>query len=82
MVWPILQAFLLGFLIDLFYVGWMWATRNNHYIIGIVASVSIAACSLFGFINVYDNRILAIPYLLGLAFGTFIGIYLQKRMKR
>ena len=81
MLWQYLQAFVLGFAVDLLYILWFYATAANRYGLGVVASVSISACSLFGFINVYDNRILALPYLIGLALGTLAGIYLQKRMK-
>lgn len=82
MIWAVIQAFVLGFAIDLFYCLWFYATAANRYILGVFASVSLSACTLFGFINVYDTRILAIPYLLGLALGTIVGIFLQKKFKR
>lgn len=80
MIFQILQAFMLGVLIDILYIAWIWSANSNRYAIGVISSVAISACSLFGFINVYDDRWLAIPYLLGLAVGTIIGIFIKKRV--
>ncbi len=80
MLLEILQVFVLGFLIDILYIAWMYSTQQNNYLLAVLSTVSISACSLFGFINVYDDRVLAVPYLIGLVLGTIVGIFLKKRI--
>lgn len=81
MIYQIFEVFFVGLLIDLLFILWMYASRTYKYTLGAITSVGIAACSLFGFINIYDSKLLAIPYLLGLAVGTIIGMVIQKRIE-
>ena len=75
-----LKVFSFGLIIDLAYVLYIIAVTNDRYITAGVATAAVAAPGLFGYMAVYDNKILAIPYLLGLCVGTIVGMMLKKRM--
>lgn len=57
----------------------MWAlyiqfvTADRKFIASI-CSMFMGLPAIFGFINIYDNHILAIPYVVGLGVGTYLGL--------
>lgn len=66
--------FFLGFGIDLVYVWYIQAVNERAKLKAGVLSVMLAAPAMFGWFEVYENRLLAIPYLLGLFTGTLLAL--------
>lgn len=66
----IVLVFLLGFVIDLFYVVYVNAVRDRHKLKAGAASVMLAAPALLGFMSILEEKLLMAPYFAGLFFGT------------
>lgn len=77
----IIPLFLLGACTDVGYVLWLGAVKRRSYVISVLMSMCLGGISLFSFVSVDTNRLLAIPYLLGLGFGTFLGLYATRNEK-
>lgn len=73
-MFAIAKVFAFGFTIDLAYVLWVRAVANGKSLLAGCASVLIATPALFGYVEVYENRIMAIPYLAGLFCGTVVAV--------
>ena len=41
----------------------------------------VYACGIYGYVDVSKDHLMAIPYLLGIFTGGFIGMYLKKRLE-
>lgn len=69
-----IKTFLYGFVIDLGYVFWMISVQHDQRILAAVASICVAAPSIFGYIEISKNKKLAIPYFIGLFVGTLVSM--------
>jgi uncharacterized protein YebE (UPF0316 family) len=74
-----IEIFLLGLSIDVFYTLWVLAVSNGRRVLAGLFSVLLYIPSLLGLLNIIDDHILAIPFCLGLFFGTILGISLGSR---
>jgi hypothetical protein len=72
-----LKVFCLGFLIDIMYVIWILAVASGSVWLASFASVGMAIPGIFGYMAILEDRKMAVPYLLGLFFGTMCGTVLH-----
>lgn len=79
LIGEILLVFVFGFCIDAFYIIWVRSATQSKKLKAGVSSVFLTAPALFGFYAVFKNLWLAIPYLLGLFFGTVITLYIYEK---
>jgi hypothetical protein len=63
-------AFIVGFLLDVVYTGYVKCVGLNQAWMAGVYSVAIGSMSLLGLTTVIEDHKLAIPYLLGLFLGS------------
>ena len=68
-------------LLDIVYVFWFTSVSEKKPWKAALSSVFIGICGMFGTLNVVGNHWMAIPYLLGLGFGTIAGMELKRRSK-
>lgn len=78
MAFSVLAVFMSAFVLDLLYVLWFHAIETKRVFQGVVSSMLLGACGLYGTVSAVGNRWLAIPYLLGLGAGTALGIFVKK----
>lgn len=78
LILKVVGVFLLGLGIDLVYVWYLQSVMQRAKIKAGVLSVCLAAPAMFGWFAVYEERILVVPYMLGLFMGTVLAIDLQK----
>ncbi len=71
-------VFLTAAALDVAYCHWMLHVRDNEPLRAALYSMGIGACGLLGITGVVADHWLAVPYLLGLGYGTFIGTYKPK----
>lgn len=71
-----LSVFAAGLAIDLFYVGWFKSIAADAPLDAAGYSVLIGACGLVGVTSVVKNNWHALPWLLGLGAGTYLGMLL------
>ena len=76
-----IYIFFLGFAIDLIYVWYIQAVLKKSKIKAGVLSVALAAPAMFGWFEVYENKLLAIPYFLGLFAGTILALEWSRSQK-
>ena len=74
----ILLVFLLGFAIDTLFAWYILAVKAQKKLRAAILSVGIAAPAVFGTIEIYDDRYLAMPYFFGLFCGTLFAMVLAK----
>jgi multidrug transporter EmrE-like cation transporter len=67
--------------IDVFMVMWYAAAKDFRYVRAMVASVIVAALSFVSFTMSIRDVYLVVPYLLGNAVGTALGIWNEQRKK-
>jgi len=72
----ILIVFGLGLSLDLAYAWYIKAIHAGQKLRAGLLSVMVTIPALFGFVEVYDDRFMAIPYLLGLFCGTILALHL------
>jgi hypothetical protein len=77
-----LTVFALGFIIDIFYVGYISAVTQRAKLKAGVMSILLAAPALFGYIEISGNPRLCVPYFLGLFLGTIVAMELKERADR
>ena len=73
---PYLKVFFFGFIIDIFYVVWIKSVAIGNVFLAGVSAVALAAPSLFGYLEIVDNRKMVYPYLFGLFCGTIFATVL------
>ena len=85
LVFDIIKVFLYAMILDIIYVFWFLNVIKKNKLLAASLSMFMAAPAINGFLEIVDNRILQIPYLIGLGTGTVIGIslddYIQKNKK-
>ncbi len=81
-MFDIAKVFLEGFIIDLMYVLYIWSATKEYYVFTALTSIGVAAPATFGLVAIVDNNMMAIPYFVGLAFGSIAGIYLKKKINK
>lgn len=74
-----IYIFFLGVAIDLVYVWYIKSVLKKAKIKAGVLSVALAAPAMFGWFEVYEEKLLAIPYFLGLFCGTILALELGPR---
>ena len=72
-------VFFLGFSIDIAYIIYINSVREGHKIKAGAASVLLAAPALFGFMSILEDKLLMIPYFLGLFCGTIVAMAWHER---
>jgi hypothetical protein len=77
MITNYLIVFFLGLSLDLAYAWYIKAVHAGHKLKAGILSVMVALPALFGFVEVYDDRIAAIPYCLGLFCGTILALHFE-----
>jgi len=65
-----LKVFFYGVSIDILYVFYILFVSRRMKFRAATFSMLMAAPAIFGFLDIYEKRWLAIPYLLGLFSGT------------
>jgi len=76
-----LKLFSLGLSIDLLYVLYIRAVTKRTKIKAGLLSVGVAVPALLGTINVYDERSLIVPYMVGLFTGTYLAMLFEEMKK-
>ena len=71
---------ILGCMFDVLRVGWYWSTEHNKAWLAGLISAMIAGCSLLGVVEALEYRPNAIPYLIGIFLGSFLGVKLRARV--
>lgn len=74
-----LQVFAYGLVIDWAYVLWVRYVASGAKGKAAIASVAVAAPGVFGITAIVSDRILAIPYLVGLFVGTYSCLVISSR---
>lgn len=72
-----LALFVVGVVYDLLYIAWFNSVQVRSPTKAAIGSMLLTTLSLFGFVNVIDSIWLAIPYVLGLGTGSFLGVYIS-----
>lgn len=72
-----LKIFTFAFFVDVFWVLYILVVSQRKKMQSALVSVLMGAPGLFGVLGVIDNRIMAIPYLIGLGAGTYAGLILD-----
>jgi hypothetical protein len=70
----LLTAFAVGFVLDLAYTRWVQHTATGGAVQAAVYSTVIGALGLTGVLLVVEQRENAVPYLLGLGLGSYVGV--------
>ena len=71
--------FAFGALVDIVYVFWFHNVSINRPYQAAAASMLVTSFSLFGYVSVFEQHWLAVPYLLGVGTGVVVGIALKQR---
>lgn len=66
------KVYAFGFLIDIMWVGCVTQVAAGNRVRASVYSMLLAAPALFGYVEVMQDRWMAVPYLLGLGSGTYV----------
>jgi len=74
----VLTLFLLGFAIDTLFAWYILSVKRGQKLRAAILSVGIAAPAVFGTLEIYDDRVLAIPYFFGLFCGTMFAMSISK----
>jgi hypothetical protein len=70
----VIAVFLSGFALDFLYTRWFLNVASGKALKATAASMGIGALGLVGVTGVVGSHWLAIPYLLGLGLGTYVGV--------
>jgi hypothetical protein len=82
MLLKVIFVLLFGFFSDIVYVFTHRAIVNNKPLKATLWSMVLGSMSLFGFINVYDNHWLAIPWILSGGIGFYLGMILDNKYSK
>lgn len=74
MDWFWIVAFLVGFVTDVLYVLWFWASQNHKAWTGGLVSAIMYGIGLFAVVAVVEERQYAAPLIAGYAAGSVVGI--------
>lgn len=80
-MWTAVTVFLFGFIIDWMYVGWTRSVQGFEIFKAGIYSILVAAPGVFGYLEIVNNRWMAIPWFLGLGLGTICSLYYFKKKK-
>lgn len=69
-----LVALAVGTLLDLAYTRWVQHTGQQRALHAAAYSMLIGVMSLTGIVLVVEQREFAVPYVLGLGLGSFLGV--------
>ncbi len=78
MLWLYILAFLVGFVTDILYVGWFWASENHRAWTGGIISAIMYAIGIFAVVAVVHQTQFAVPLILGYGLGSVVGIKWKK----
>jgi len=73
--------FFVGVGLDVIWVLWMSAVEKEWPIRAGFWGMATAAVGLFATIEIVHDWQHAVPYLVGLFFGSYIGVFLKKKKK-
>ncbi len=74
------RVFLFGVIIDVMWVLYILATSQKRIFLAALVSMAMAVPAIFGIVEIVDDKIMAIPYVLGLGCGTVAGLKLHDRL--
>jgi len=78
----VLKVFAFGVMIDVAFVLWTLGATRGSYIRAGTFSVLTSIPSVFGYIEIFDNRWMAIPWFFGLFIGTIVGIKIDELISK
>ena len=70
-----LRQFMYGFVLDFFYVYWFACVRDKNVLLAGLASACIALPSVLGYVAMFENRKMILPYILGLSLGSMAAVF-------
>lgn len=76
------KVFLYAFLIDVAWVFYVLAIAKRRIVWAAVMSMLMGAPAIFGYMEIFDNRWMAIPYLLGFGTGTVVAMKLDEYIRK
>lgn len=80
-MWIYLLVFTLAVLVDVLYVIWVSAIGAKRAYLAAFAGTGISAGGVVNVINVVDNHLLVLPYLLGAFVGVVLGCKIKVEVK-
>lgn len=78
MDWVLLFA--VGLVYDVLYVLWNHSIVRDRIHLASILSVAITAIGIFGITKVVETHIMAVPQLCGVLIGTYVGMWMKRRL--
>jgi hypothetical protein len=72
----------LGILLDLIWVLWMSAVQKDWPLRSGFWGMATVAVGLFATVDIVDDHIQCIPYLMGSFIGSVVGVYIKRHVNQ
>ncbi len=69
-----LKVFAYGSMIDVMWVFYILMTSRQHIGGAVIISMLMGIPAILGYMSIVDDRKMAVPYIFGLGFGTYLGM--------
>lgn len=73
----ILKVFSFALVIDVMWVLYILTVSKNKRFLASIVSMMMGAPAIFGYLEIVNNVMMSIPYLIGLGVGTLVGLKLH-----